>query len=140
STQVLHLAVVMLSILGDEIVAQWCDVLRPIAKCRQLNGNYIQPEIEIFSECTIRHGLSNIDIGGRDDPGIDADRFGSAQARIRAVLQYMQKLCLQIWAHLANFIEKKRTRVRLLKLTGLIIQGAGECAAFISEQFGFQKV
>ena len=79
-------------------------------------------------------------VGRRDDPDVDLDALVAAELRELAVLQDVQELGLQRRLHLADFIEHQRAAVGLLELADARRRGAGERAAFVSEELALQQL
>jgi hypothetical protein len=55
-------------------------------------------------------------------------------------LKHAQELRLEIEWHIADFVQKKSSSVRLLEPANAALDGAREGASDVSEQFGFQQV
>src|SRR5581483_9001629 len=55
-------------------------------------------------------------------------------------LQEAQELCLHRRRHVADFIEKERSAVRLFELSEVTRRGAGEGALLVAEQLGFDQL
>ena len=64
----------------------------------------------------------------------------AAEAFDFAFLQHAQQLGLQRQRHLGDFVEQQRAALRLLELAGVRIDRAGEGAALVTEQHGFEHV
>ncbi len=64
----------------------------------------------------------------------------AAEALDFAFLQHAQQLGLQAERHLGDFVEQQRAALRLLELAGVRGVRAGEGAALVAEQHGFEHV
>src|ERR1700733_1272577 len=56
------------------------------------------------------------------------------------VLQDVQELGLKVRTHFGDFVEKDSALVGELEFAGLGANGTGECALFVAEEFGLQKL
>ncbi len=56
------------------------------------------------------------------------------------MLEHAQEFHLRVGRQVANFVEKERALVRLLKAADAALVGASERAAFVAEQFTLQQV
>src|SRR3546814_8614877 len=54
--------------------------------------------------------------------------------------QHAQQPRLKIGRHVADLVEKQRTAVGLLEAAFALRRGAGESAALVAEELGFQQV
>src|SRR5262245_54353832 len=64
----------------------------------------------------------------------------AAEALELAFLEHAKQLRLDGWRHLANFVEKQNATVCLLDPSGFGGYRAGEGAALVAEQFGFEQL
>src|SRR5579875_1660605 len=138
--KLLDAAVVLDAITLDEAPAQGKDILGPLAQRRHFDGDDVQAEIEVFAEGAGGHQLLETLVGGGEDPRLAAQGPGTAQARVFAVLEDVQKLGLKQRAHFSDFIHEQGALSGELELAWLFAHGAGKRAAFMAEQFGFEQV
>src|SRR5258708_2095357 len=75
----------------------------------------------------------------RDKANVDMNRLVAAQPLELLLLQRAQKLRLQLWADVSDFIEEQCAVIGKLKTAALLHQGAGECTLFVSEEFAFDQ-
>ena len=66
------------------------DVVLPLAQRRQLNGDHVQPVVEILAEPPFVREPAQIDVGRRDDADVDLDRLHAAEAHELALLHHAQ--------------------------------------------------
>ena len=107
---------------------------------RQLNAEHRKPEKEVFAEIAGGDLLFEIAVGGGDDPQIDLRRTGFADFDEFAAFEYAQQLGLQLDGHFADFVEKQRSPVSLLKKPFLVFRGARETPGAVPEQFAFEQL
>ena len=74
------------------------------------------------------------------DAHVHLDRLVVADALELAFLQHAQQLHLQRHAHRAHFVEEQRAAMRLLEPALPGADGAGERAAHVAEDLGFEQV
>ena len=79
-------------------------------------------------------------VGRRDDPHVGLDRRAAADGRVFALLQHAKKAGLRLHRHVADFIEKQGSALRLFKAADRAGSGAGEGALLVAEQFAFDQV
>src|SRR5262249_2155627 len=78
-------------------------------------------------------------VRGGDDAGIDTDGPALADALELALLQDTQQLDLQFRTHTGDFVEEDGPAVGRLETPGLVIDGPGEGALDVPEQFALQQ-
>src|SRR3989442_508726 len=107
--------------------------------------------------------LNDYDLGGSRVPGLRSwgkaitvsagfERFarGESSERVPSTvtsdhaesdfLKYVQQLGLEVRSHLTDFIEKNCAAIGELEFSGFLRRCAGERAAFVAKQLGFQQV
>ena len=115
------------------------DVFPAIAQRRQLDLNDIQPIVEILAEAAVLDHLRQIGVGRGDDSHVHFDRLAVADALELALLQHPQQLHLQRHRHRPDFVEEQRALIRLLEPTLTRADRAGERAAHVAEELGFEQ-
>ena len=116
------------------------NVIAAITQGRQLHGNDVQTVIEVLSERSLGHHLREVGIRSGDDPHVDLDRLTVADTLELALLERAQQLCLERAAHRPDFVEEERAFVRLFESSLARADRAGERAANMAEELGFQEV
>src|SRR5215467_2847089 len=79
-------------------------------------------------------------VGRSDQPHVDPQRSGAAEALELVLLQDAQDLGLRTGAHVADFVQEERAAVRLLEAPDALLVGAGERSLLVSEQLGLEQV
>ena len=80
-------------------------------------------------------------MGRGDHPHIDPDQLASADTEELALRQHPQQTGLQGQRHVADLVEEQRAAVGLLDAAdGALLARAGERAADVAEEFGFDQV
>src|SRR3546814_17374732 len=96
--------------------------------------------IEVFTKAPLANEFSKVLVRGRDRGNVDPDRRDAADAIELAGRQHAQPPRLKIGRHVADLVEKQRTAVGLLEAAFALRRGAGESAALVAEELGFQQV
>ena len=125
--------------LLEEVLHQHRNVVAAIAQRRQLNRDHVQAVVEILAKRALGHHPRQLGIGRGDDAHVHLDRLVVADALELALLQRAQQLHLQRRAHRPDFVEEQRALVRLLESSLPRADGAGERAAHVAEQLGFEQ-
>ncbi len=101
---------------------------------------HLEPVEQILAKIPALHRLLQIAVGGRNHADVGLLRPRAAEPLELALLQDPQKLGLGRRAHLADFVQEQHAAGCQLDLAGLGLLSAGEGAAFVSEQLGFEKL
>ena len=96
--------------------------------------------VQVFAEQAFAHPVLQILMGGGDHAHVGFHRLMSADAVEMPVRQDAQQPGLQIERHVADFIEEQRAALGLLETAAAHGLRAGEGAALMAEQFGFQQI
>ena len=115
------------------------DISHAIAQGRHLDFDYRDAEIKVFAEGAFADHLLQIAVGGAEHSNIDGMRNVRTQALDRPLLQHAQQLGLQREGQVADLIDEDRAVVRFFKSSAAALVCAGECAAFVAEQFGVDQ-
>ena len=91
------------------------DVGRALAQRRHLEGDDVEPVVEVLAELPLRDHLLEVAVGRRDDADVDVDRLVAADALELALLQEAQQLHLDGRRDLADLVEEQRAAVGLLE-------------------------
>ncbi len=95
---------------------------------------------QVFAEQAVLDPAFEILVGGRNDADVGLDRRMPADAIEMPVGQDAQQAGLQFGRHVADFVEEQRTALGLLETPTSLRLGAGERAALVAEQFGFEQI
>ncbi len=91
--------------------------------------------IEILAKRAASERRAHVDVGGADHAHVDRNRLVPAQALDLPALQEAQQAGLALHRHVADFVEKQGAAVCRLDPADFTAMRAGECAAFVAEQF-----
>src|SRR6185437_15177144 len=121
------------------MIDQVWNVFLVLAKRRNINGNHVEPVVEVLAKRSLFQGSAQITIGRSQQPNVNLQRFGSTQALKLALLKNAQQFYLDGSGHVANLVEKQRTLVCKFKLSRLTGQRASERAPLKTKQFTLKK-
>ncbi|ALC15448.1 hypothetical protein DSOUD_0660 [Desulfuromonas soudanensis] len=99
----------------------------------------LDPVIEVVAEGFIFHPLDEVLVGRRDDPHVDLDVLGAADAAEGALLEDSQELGLHAEVHVADLVEEDGPAVGGLEETLFHRLGVGESPLFVPHQLAFKK-
>src|SRR5665213_1098129 len=116
------------------------DVIPALAQRRQRDGNYVQPEEQVFAEQSVFDSLREIMIGRCNDANIDTNCLVAADPLNFSCLECAQQFCLRLHAQVADLVEKQRTCICEFKLANPAFCGAGERPLLMAEHFAFHKI
>ena len=122
------------------MIDQQQNVLRAAAQWGQVNGDYIKPVEQVFTEPAFTHQSAQINVGGGDHPHIHLDLMDSAQVHKFPVLKHAQDLRLRFQAHGADFVQEDCASVGNFKQAFFGRDGAGECTFHMAKERGFEQV
>src|SRR5579875_2732974 len=91
------------------------NVLTPFPQRWQMERHDVEPVVKIFAETALAHRLLQVEVGGRNDAHIDLNGLRAANALQLLFLEHAQQLGLRFKRQVADFVEKDRAAVRLLK-------------------------
>ena len=123
----------------EEVARQRRDVLAAFAQRRQVDRHHVEAIVQVVAETAGLDLVFQELIGRRHDARIDADGAALADALELVLLQHAQQLDLQLRTHAGDFVEEDRAAVGRLEAAGLVVDGAGERALDVAEQFAFEQ-
>ncbi len=115
------------------------DVVGAFTQGRQADGDDVEAVEQVFAELAAADEGAQVAMGGGDDAGIGANRLAAADGGEFAFLQHAQQAGLGLGRHVADFIQEERAAIRLFEAADMAVGGAGEGAAFVAEQLGFDQ-
>src|ERR1022692_1973963 len=111
-----------------------------LAQRRHHERDDIQAVEKVFAEVSLGDFFFEIFVGGGDHADIDGDGVVAADGDETLLLERAQNLGLSLKAHVADFIEKERSAIRLLKLAFLVRGCSGKRRFAVTEKFAVDKV
>ena len=95
---------------------------------------------QILPEFFLAHPRFQIAVRRHYDANIDANWFVAADALNFAFFEHAQQLRLHVQRHVADFVQKNRSLIGLLKLADVASGRAGERALLMSEKFRLDQL
>ena len=111
--------------------------MRPLPQSRRIQGQNIQPVIQVFPKPARFNFRLQISVCGRYNANINRHRLKPANRVNRALLQNTQKLNLHVERQITNFIQEDGAAVRQLKTANSIGHGPRESAFAVAKKFAF---
>ena len=119
-----------------EFLEKQQDVAFPFAERRNGDGDRAQSIIEVFPELAVADGVEEVDIGGGYHADVCLLDLGRPDLDEFAGLQDAEQADLGRKRQFGHLVEEERSAVRLFEVALAGLDGAGERAFFMAEQFG----
>src|SRR5437764_5177126 len=127
-------------VLLPEMLHQQRNVVPPLAQRRQVDGDDVQPIVEVLAEPSRRDLPSQVPRGGCDQAHHDARRLHSSHPLELALLDGAEQLDLHLDGDLADLIEEEGAAVGELEAAGFALDRSGEGALLETEQLGLDQL
>ena len=121
------------------MVDQQRDVLRMFAQRRDAHDDHSDAVVKVFAEIALPDLLAQVLVRGGDDAYVDLDVLVAAYAADPVFLKRPQHLGLRRQRHVADLVHEQRAAVGLFELAPSLLDGRGEGAAFVAEEFAFDQ-
>ena len=115
------------------------NVLNSVTQRRQAQTDDIQAMVEVLSKLSALDAFFQILVRRGNDANIGLNGLVTAYAVKVPVGEYTQKPSLQLHRHIADFIQKERAALGLLKAAQTRGHRTGERAFFVAKQFTFEQ-
>ncbi|MDR8732335.1 hypothetical protein FEQ05_05728 [Burkholderia pseudomultivorans] len=116
------------------------NVVAALAQRRQAQPDHVEPVIQVLAKQPLPHARFEILVRRGDHAHVRAQRIVAADAIELPVRQHAQQARLQVERHVADFVEEQRAVLGLLEAALPRRLRAGERAALVAEQLGFEQV
>ena len=116
------------------------DVAGPLAQRGKVDAEHREAEIEVLAETTLDYLFLQVAVGGGYDAHIDLRGLCVAHFHELAGLYHAQQLGLQLYGHLADFVEEQRAVVGFLKKSSFVLDRTGKRACLIAEQLALKQL
>src|SRR4029453_18617450 len=107
---------------------------------RQLDGDHVDPVVELLPEAPLGDFLAEVAICRRHHPHVDIEEARPAYAANLSLLERAEELALKGQRQLADLIQEKGAAVGHLDQSGLGLDCTREGALLVAEQLGFQEM
>jgi hypothetical protein len=122
-----------------QVAGERRQVIQAFAQRGDLEWKDGETVVEIKTEISVYHPLLKIAVRGCDDPGIDPGDVVIPDALELAALEEAKELGLNGEWEFANLVKEERASVGGFDAAGAGLDGPGESAAGVAEEFGFEK-
>jgi hypothetical protein len=119
----------------DEVLDEWCDVFRPLAKRRDLHAKAPEPRREIWQELSADREFVQGNVRRGHKANVDANGAVRANRPHFASLDCAKQLFLNRGAGLPNLIEQERSTARGGEMAYSALARIGERTLNVPEQF-----
>src|SRR6202030_1503532 len=123
----------------DKVADQQRHIFPALAQRGNLNGKNVEAVVQIAAKSALGDQLGKVAVGGGHHANVDALRAVAAQALEFLLLEHAKQFWLQLERNIGNFVEKKGATVGQLEAADFLADGTGEGAAFVAEEFRFEK-
>jgi len=123
----------------DEVADEERKIFGAFAKSGDLDGENVQAVKEVAAKGALGDKLCEVLIGGGDNADVHALGAVAAEAFEFLLLEDAKEFGLEFQGKVADFIEKESAAVGELEAANFLADGAGESAALVAEEFGFEK-
>ena len=111
-----------------------------LAQRKYVDGNDVEPEVEVVAERSLANFVLEILVGGRDHTHVDIHARGPAHGLDLLLLEGAQDLGLGLERHVADFVEEQGAPVRNLELALARRGRSGERTLGVAEEFAFDQL
>ena len=119
---------------------QQLDVIAASAQRRQAHDEYREAIEKILAQPAVAQNGFGRMVARRDDADVDGDLLGAADTDHAAGFEDAKHFRLQVERHFGDFVEEQRSAGCALEVTLVLSYGAGEGAALVPEELGFDQI
>ncbi len=125
--------------LGEERLHQQRQVVLAQAERRQLDGEHVQPVVQVLAQLAVLDGVGRVHVGRRNHADVHRLLVAPAEAAERPLLQDAQQLHLRRRRHLRDLVEEERPAIRELEAALAAVGRAGERALLVAEDLALEQ-
>src|SRR5260370_1620351 len=123
----------------EKVVDQLRNIFTAFGQRRELNRNYAQTVIKVFTKAAGLDQHFNVTVSGSQDRHINGDIFVGADLAHLLLLYSTQQIHLETCFRFRDFIQEKRASMSSFKKPRMISICPGKRPFFVSEKFTLQK-
>ena len=123
-----------------EVPEQRCQIVEPLAQRRNVEGQHLEPEVQIGAKGTGGHHVVQVPVGGGDEPRRDGTRPRAADSAHLPALQHRQQARLKLQRQLSDLVQVHGAVLGCLDEPGAGGVRVGERALLVSEQLRLDQV
>ena len=124
----------------EELMRERGNILRALAKRRQVDLNDAQAVVEVFPKRAFVDHLAKVAVGRSHYAHVDGNHPRSAHALHLSRFENAQELRLKADVELADLVQEQGAAVGHFEAAAFAVGGTGERAAFVAEQNAFDEV
>src|SRR3990172_6342466 len=124
---------------GEDMAGEDRDIFLSFAQGRDMDGEHVQPVIEVVPEPSLIHLTAQVPVGRRQDPDIDLYRLLPAHPFEAVVLQEPEQEYLRGQGNIPDFVEEQRPSLGPLDPSLLLAGRPGEGTLLMPEKLAFQE-
>src|SRR5262249_38310916 len=125
--------------LFEEMMYQERNVLSPVFKIRNEDGNDVEPVVQILAELAIPHGLFQILVARRNQADVDRDILAAPPLPDHPLLQDPEEFHLEVLGKSVYLVQKQGAPLSLFDQPPPGLVSSGEGALLVAEQLGLQQ-
>ena len=125
---------------GEETRGEGKDVLGAFAQGGEVNLENGEAVEEVFAEAAGFDFVVEVAVGGGEEARGGVVFAVGADALEASVLGDAEELGLELRGHLGDFVEEQGAGAGFLEAADALVDGTGEGAFFVTEEFGFEEV
>ena len=115
------------------------EIAAAIAERRDFEDDDVEAEIKVFAKSPFGDEASQMTMGRRDDPHVDANRLMASERLDRPLFENAKELRLRRGGHFAELVEEERAAIGRAEPSVAPLRGAGECSALVAEELRFEE-
>src|SRR5579862_6246957 len=96
------------------------------AQGREKERDHVEPVEKVLAKISFLNFLLQVFVGGRNNAHVHGEIISRSNGGKSLLLHHAQNLGLSAQTHIADFIQEKRSAVRLLKFSSLVLDGSGK--------------
>src|SRR5205809_3162564 len=135
----LRLLVALLGDAAQELLPQDLDIVAPVAQWREMNGDHVQPVVQVGAETAALDVVLEVAVGGGHDPDVHGNGLGAAHGDRLPLLQHARQLHLRGGRHLADLVQEERAAARRGEQTLLVPNRTRERSLHVPEQLRLEE-
>ncbi len=124
----------------DEVIHEQRDVLKPIPQGRYVEGDYVEPVVEIVSEGPLLDHAPDVPVRRGDDPGVERELVTAPDPFEFPRFEDPQEAGLQVEGQRGDLVQVERAVAGLFEFARLAARGARVGAFLVAEQLGLQDL
>src|SRR5690554_2072582 len=123
----------------EYVVGQQGDVVAPVPQWRHRQFDHVDTVEQVLAEAAFLYQLRQVFVGGAEDADVYGDFLAVADRAYGFLLNGAQQLYLHGQGQVGHFVQEKSAAVGAAEQAGFVVDGAGEAAFLVAEEFAFHQ-